>query len=96
VRERRSTLILCRGARVRLCDWFRTPAYHERCHAHRGRRAKAARERRRGIGATGSAGSMGNWLALTVQELACAGGVDAANEWRRCDGRPKQRRERRI
>jgi len=39
---------------------------------------------------------MGNLLALTEQQGADAAGVDAANAWRRCDGRPNQRRERRI
>ena len=31
-----------------------------------------------------------------VQQGAGAAGVGAANEWRRCDGRPNQRRERRM
>jgi len=39
---------------------------------------------------------MGNWLALTVQQGAGAADADAANEWRRCDCQPNQRRERRI
>jgi hypothetical protein len=76
---------------VGCCDGFRTLAHCERCRAHRGRRSKAAREGRRVIGAPCSAGSMGNWLALSVQQGAGAAGVDAANEWRRRDGRPNQR-----
>ena len=51
----------------RFCDGFRMTAHLRRCHEHRGRRPKAAKEGKRGEwGSSGAAGSMEIWRREVV------------------------------